>query len=249
MDRSPGDLIRDAVKKSNRSPWDINNGDCEPFAIALHKKLPGSAVFDYMGVHAFVKNQGKFYDAETPEGVLDWRKLEFFKGEDVSKFDDSDIEQKSDKDIQRAYHPKAFKKEIELYEARTPSVYYHVTHTALVPKIMKEGFRPGQTSNWVKAADKKRYGKGEVNAFNNKQDAIRWAGKMDWAINKQMGSGKISIISFKPGENEWQVDKESDPLTQVQYTGDWLKSHDSVKPEDIVSVVPVTPKMIRTIIR
>ena len=126
------------------------------------------------------------------------------------------------------------------------STLYHVTETKNVAGIKEKGLLVGRKSNWVKASSGKKYGKG-VYAFENKTDAIRWAAKMDWAKNSDIGTGSISIIELKTGKGEkWFVD-ENDPLTQVGKAGAWLYQNDSVKPAQITGSAQVTKDMIRTV--
>ena len=122
---------------------------------------------------------------------------------------------------------------------------YHVTHTSSVPKIIKKGIIPLQTSNWTRAGE--RYGEGQVFAFSNFMDAMHWASKMDWDFNKKMGSGKISIITFKD-EKPWEVD-ESDPLSQLGKKSEWLKRHGSIAPENIIKIQPFTPAMAKILVK
>jgi hypothetical protein len=123
---------------------------------------------------------------------------------------------------------------------------YHVTHTNKVAAIQAKGLLRFQTSNWAKASGE-RYGQGEVYAFDNLTDAVRWAGKMDWQFHKAMGSGKIAIVAFAPGEHEWEVDN-ADPLAQAMAKGRWLKSERPVPADLILGSVPVTSQPIRAVI-
>jgi hypothetical protein len=66
----------------------INNGWCAEFAEDVLKELGGSpdgvtihedselGNYDYS--HTFLKFEGKFYDAEAPDGVEDWTRLPLF---------------------------------------------------------------------------------------------------------------------------------------------------------------------------
>lgn len=128
------------------------------------------------------------------------------------------------------------------------SKLYHVTHTSKVPSIQAKGIMPLQESNWVKGDSKDRYGEGEIFAFNDPRDAVRWAGKMDWEFNQGMGTGKISIVIFKPGKEEWKVD-DADPMSQAAAKGQWLKAHGVIKPEQIIKVVPVNGDMTRAVVQ
>lgn len=121
---------------------------------------------------------------------------------------------------------------------------YHVTHTKHVAKIQKQGILPMKTSNWVKAGNKERYGGGEVYTFTHKDDAHQWAGKMDWAHNKTLGSGKISIVTVrKPEGHEFEQDT-NDPLSQAGQKGKWMKTRAAIHPKHIVSVEPYAPKRV-----
>jgi hypothetical protein len=126
---------------------------------------------------------------------------------------------------------------------------YHVTFTDKVPSIRQKGILPLQASNWIKGSPEgERYGEGEIYAIDNPADAVRWASKMDWEFNKGMGTGKISIIAFKFGTEQWKVDT-SDPISQAANAGRWLKAVGSVKPEQIVSVHALEPEMVKAVIQ
>jgi hypothetical protein len=109
---------------------------------------------------------------------------------------------------------------------------YHVTHSDKVPEIQEKGLLPIQTSNWVRAGDKERYGGGDIHVFEHLNDAMRWAAKMDWEFNKDMGSGKISVLRVKAGDKKWKID-ENDPIAQAGASGRWLKRTGMIGKEDI----------------
>ena len=123
---------------------------------------------------------------------------------------------------------------------------YHVTHTKNISKIQKKGIKPLQTTNWERAGDKSRYGEGEIYAFENPQDAVRWGAKMDWEFNKDIGSGKISIVKAESDKKEWEVDK-NDPLSQIERKGDWLKKEGAIYPKDIRQTIPLTSNITKRI--
>jgi hypothetical protein len=134
---------------------------------------------------------------------------------------------------------------LDVLEKINKDTIYHVTHTDRIPKIRKSGLLPMQTSNWVKAANKERYGSGEVFAFTDKRDAIRWGARMDWEFNKSMGTGKISILTMRQ-EGDWDID-DADPLSQAGNAGKWIKTMGSIRPENILETEPLTIEMIRGI--
>lgn len=124
---------------------------------------------------------------------------------------------------------------------------YHVTYTDKLNSIKKKGLLPMQTSNWVKRGDQSRYGSGEVYAFENKSDAVRWAAKMDWSFNHQTGSGKISVVKVKKGNVAWDEDN-NDPLSQASSDGKWFKFRGKVPAENIVGFTSVTLDHIRDVV-
>lgn len=75
--------IRNLVKKFNQHPYDINDGNCELFAMEIIKMFPKAEMFwgdelpDFFppnhidpSIHCFIKFQDRFYDAEEPDGTL-----------------------------------------------------------------------------------------------------------------------------------------------------------------------------------
>jgi len=125
---------------------------------------------------------------------------------------------------------------------------YHVTRTETAKEIEARGLLPMQDTNWVQAGNKERYGDGDVFAFTHEDDAVRWAGKMDWEFNQGMGTGKISIVEMKTGaRDKWKIDT-SDPLTQANSKGPWVRSSGKVPASRVVGSKPVTSAMIRDLV-
>ena len=125
-------------------------------------------------------------------------------------------------------------------------ILYHVTFAKNVPKIRRRGLLLMQPSLWVKASDRSRYGRGEIFAFESATDAVRWAAKMDWELNRNMGTGDVVVVAFDGGDRRWAVD-ESDPLSQAGGEGRWLKSDAAVPPAAILRVHPVTLALVRQV--
>ena len=73
-------LVLDWRERHRLLPRQINMGPCLQFARELTARLPSSKIiwnteFD----HAYVRFQGRLYDAEVPCGVLRWEKLPAIK--------------------------------------------------------------------------------------------------------------------------------------------------------------------------
>jgi hypothetical protein len=88
------DLISDCIEKMGLTPREITDRLSEEFALALFAKLGGDleedpncrilytedvSDQDELPRHAWVFFQGRHYDAETPDGVKDWRQLPAFR--------------------------------------------------------------------------------------------------------------------------------------------------------------------------
>ena len=123
-------------------------------------------------------------------------------------------------------------------EVEPEEYLYHATLTKNLPSIMKRGILEKSEPNWTIGEGGANYGNGEVYATTHPEDAARWAGRLDWAKHKKIGSGKVSIVKFKKNpKDEWKID-ESDPLAQAVNKGLQVKLAKSVIPENIVSSEP-----------
>jgi len=120
---------------------------------------------------------------------------------------------------------------------------YHVTFAANLPTILTQGLLPFQPSNWVKTGDRSRYGDGEIFAFSERRDAIRWAAKMDWEFTRATGSGGICILEID-SDQKWEIDT-NDMLSQGGAFGVWLKTVSRVSPISIVKIERLTARLLK----
>lgn len=81
------DEIQKVIKELGLEPYDINNGYCDVLADEIEYKIPGAESVctenftdsgKYPG-HIWIYYKGRHYDAESPEGVKDWKELPIFK--------------------------------------------------------------------------------------------------------------------------------------------------------------------------
>ena len=83
--QSPAAAIKLILETSfqGKSPQQINSGNCDSFAEKLHELIGGQifeTTFDHnLPTHLWVELNGYHYDAETPEGVSEWKELPIFK--------------------------------------------------------------------------------------------------------------------------------------------------------------------------
>ena len=89
--------IRLFKRRGYKSAFEINNGACEEFAQKIESKVTGArevATQNYSDIdgiitikgkrvslpgHCWITYKGKYYDAETPEGVTNYLDLKIFK--------------------------------------------------------------------------------------------------------------------------------------------------------------------------
>jgi hypothetical protein len=81
-----GDIVRRVMDEYGFSPKYINNGWCWGFAVQLAKALgPEAKVIDTTSLagvfpgHSVVEFRGRYYDAESPDGVVDPKDLAYSK--------------------------------------------------------------------------------------------------------------------------------------------------------------------------
>lgn len=83
-------IILALIKEWNISPYDINNGQCEDFAMEIINRMGGYSAnitevctenfveFGELVGHYWILYKGKHYDAECPNGTKDWKNLPIF---------------------------------------------------------------------------------------------------------------------------------------------------------------------------
>ena len=76
-------------------------------------------------------------------------------------------------------------------------IVYHVTETKNVPSIKKQGLvvDPKRKPLWLKQENMKGYGKGEIFAFTDINDALKWSSKMN--LDLQIPLDNMSIVQIK----------------------------------------------------
>lgn len=124
-------------------------------------------------------------------------------------------------------------------KARLPktAVLYHVTDMFSGFVIRKEGIKPqkGYASRGALGQDIRQV-KNAIFAFTHPEDAVRWASDLAFS------GAKAVIIVFSTDLDLWFPD----PHFQASMaTGQWLASHTSVKPEQILTVVPFDMTKVR----
>jgi len=58
--------------------WDINNGHCEAWAFRAAELIPGSFAAWIDTQHCVLIYNGRFYDADCPQGTQNWEELPMF---------------------------------------------------------------------------------------------------------------------------------------------------------------------------
>ena len=108
---------------------------------------------------------------------------------------------------------------------------YHVTFTKNVPNIKKKGLVQFQPSNWIKGPGGDRYNNdiAGIFAFDHPEDALNWAGKMEWEfrdIDKAISIVRIDMEDF------WEDDPAEDPF--VSNKGKARYSNRNIKADKII---------------
>jgi len=83
--------FRDVFLKvtESKSPWIWANGQCYIYAMVFYEVVGGRLVsyltHNNTQGHAFIENNGKFFDSEYPEGIENWKKLKPYLKRSSSK--------------------------------------------------------------------------------------------------------------------------------------------------------------------
>jgi len=123
-------------------------------------------------------------------------------------------------------------------ESNGPNKYlYHVTFTKNIPNIKKKGLVQFQPSNWIKGPGGDRYNNdiAGIFAFDHPEDALNWAGKMEWEFrdtNKDMSIVRIDMEDF------WEDDPAEDPF--VSNKGKARYSKRNISADKIIDVLDMS---------
>jgi hypothetical protein len=78
-------VIDEWIKKSGETPERINHGHCQQTALFVKNHIPEAKIVTYPG-HTFIEYKGKYYDAERPEGVSNFRDLPRLKEDEFKHY-------------------------------------------------------------------------------------------------------------------------------------------------------------------
>jgi hypothetical protein len=125
---------------------------------------------------------------------------------------------------------------------------YHVTLTENVEGVRDRGILMLQPSNWVRDGGE-RFGRGEIFAFENLEDAVRWAASWDYDIRRDDDrGGQVSIARLRRDpDSEWVADEEG--LQDHKMGQSAVKLLGRVPAQDIDAVIPVTNEAIRQLVQ
>lgn len=116
----------------------------------------------------------------------------------------------------------------------TEKYLYHVTFTKNVLNILKKGLLQLEPSNWVKGDSDTRYNdEAGLFAFENAEDAVNWANKMQFDFQDR----GTSIVRINPSEF-WHQDPSQD-LSLMFGKGRSMRSQRNVDPLDVIDVFDV----------
>ena len=114
-----------------------------------------------------------------------------------------------------------------------PKYLYHATFTKNVPSIKQKGLLQFQPSLWIKGPGGSRYNEDAgIFAFDDPEDALNWAGKMEWEFRDK--DKDISIVRIAM-EDIWGDDPADDPF--VSRRGKALRSGANIKADKIIDAI------------
>jgi len=115
-----------------------------------------------------------------------------------------------------------------------PKHLYHATFTKNVPKIKQRGLLQFQPSNWIKGPGGSRYNEDAgIFAFDDPEDALNWAGKMEWEFRDK--DKNISIVRIHMDDEIWGDDPAEDPF--VSRKGRALRSGANINADKIIDAI------------
>ena len=115
---------------------------------------------------------------------------------------------------------------------------YHATTQSAAGDIQKNGITPQKVGVWTGAVGQDLRDKGAIYAWDNFDDAGRWAFKTGY------DTGQEAVVIVLKDNGKWAADEHFQSNMGV---GKGLKMKGSVPPEDILRVIPITPELTRAL--
>lgn len=129
---------------------------------------------------------------------------------------------------------------INLVEANSSTVYYHVTFASRVPKIKKQGLLVGRKRNWEQVFGDKQGSTKHLYLMTDFTPAVRWAFKMQWDFKRDIA---IIVIDDFSGE----VMPDDHPENWIRGEGAWVMTAENIPPQYISRVIPLTNELSRQV--
>jgi hypothetical protein len=121
------------------------------------------------------------------------------------------------------------------------TTYYHVTPHSRTPKILKEGLVTGKPRMWKNQLGKSIGEKNRIYLFSDLDSAIQFAFRYQWDTKKPADILRIEVDI---------PDLETDPHVESQMNGGkWKMTSQSIPPDKIKEVIPLTQEMVRDFIK
>ena len=114
-----------------------------------------------------------------------------------------------------------------------PKYLYHATFTKNVPSIKQKGLLQFEPSLWIKKGGGRYNEDAGIFAFDDPEDALNWAGKMEWEFRDT--DKDISIVRIDMEDEIWDDDPAEDPF--VSNKGRALRSGANINADRIVDAI------------
>lgn len=117
---------------------------------------------------------------------------------------------------------------------------YHVTFKSRVKTILSDGIIPKKKSIY-KGIFAEIKDTGKIYAFENFDDAARWASRMSFDFGRP-----TIIVVFNDSIKGWERDVH---FESAGSRGRWLKKEGSISPKNIKQIINHTPEMTKVVIQ
>ena len=118
--------------------------------------------------------------------------------------------------------------------------HYHTTLKTREKKIQLEGLLVGKRRLWNNAFGSKQGHKKSIYLFSDLDDAIRWAGKMEWEFKKEIIIIELTKIDNTIKDNHLEMQLNYSTACKVNY---------NIPKENILKVIPLTRNLIKDLIK
>jgi hypothetical protein len=120
---------------------------------------------------------------------------------------------------------------------------FHVTTPRRVKLILQSGIEPNHHRRWKGLFGDKLGERGYIYLISDLTAAIRWAATLQQSGKNDTPIEIVCVGNVDPAK----LEPDPNPFGKLHYPGKWFQMQGSIKPKNILRVIPLTPELVQQV--